>query len=298
MSNSPEIIPVSSYPDWVDREEYPFHTFYYNTPNGKMHFVDEGKGDPVVMIHGNPVWSFVYRKVIKQLSGNYRCIAPDHLGFGLSDKPENWDYLPVNHAQNLELLLNELQLNNITLVVNDWGGPTGLAYALKYPGKIKKLIILNTWMWSVKDEAYYRNFSGFMGGSIGRFLIKHYNFFAKVVVKKAIGKSKPITKQVHDHYCQHLPTANDRIGCYVFPKEIIGSSEWLNILWQQKDKISSIPTIFIWGMQDIAFREKELNNWVKNWNNARVYKVATSGHYPQETDPEYIVNEFAGGKKI
>lgn len=280
------------YPKWLDRIEYPFESHYVKLPTGKMHYVDEGKGDPIVMVHGNPGWSFEFRNVIKEMSKTHRCIAPDHIGFGLSDKPFEWDYLPKNHAKNFEIFMDSLNLENITLIVNDWGGPIGLSYALKYPEKIKKLVILNTWMWSVENDPYYQKFSKIMGGSFGKFMIKNFNIFGKMVVKKAVGDKKKLKKKIHKHYYKHLERKKDRRGCYTFPKEIIGSSKWLEGLWQQREKINSIPTTIIWGMKDIAFREQELNYWIENWNNPKVIKLQEIGHFPQEEASEKMIEEL------
>jgi len=274
---------------WLNTNEYPFKSNYYNFQIGKMHYVDEGTGDPVVMVHGNPAWSFEYRNVIKELSKTHRCIAPDHIGFGLSDKPADWTYLPEHHARNFEIFINSLNLSRITLIVNDWGGPIGLNYALKHPQKIKKLVILNTWLWSVENDPHFKIFSWFMGGFIGKFLTRHFNFFGKSFMKRVVGKKK-LSKEIHRHYYMHLETKNDRKGCYTFPKEIIGSSKWLESLWQQKDKINSIPTTFVWGMSDIAFREKELNYWTDNWNNYEVIKLNGIGHVPQEEKPQAVID--------
>lgn len=95
------------------------------------------------------------------MSATHRCIAPDHIGFGLSDKPFEWDYMPTSQAENFERFMESLDLDGITLIVNDWGGPIGLSYAINHPEKIKRLIILNTWLWSVADDWYYQGFSGF-----------------------------------------------------------------------------------------------------------------------------------------
>lgn len=282
----------TDYPKWLDRAEYPFASNYVELPAGKMHYIDEGVGDPIVMVHGNPGWSFEFRNIIKALSQTHRCIAPDHLGFGLSEKPFDWNYLPENHANNLELFLESLQLENITLVVNDWGGPIGLSYAIKHPEKIKKLVILNTWMWSVEKDPYYQKFSGFMGGGFGRFMIKNFNFFGKVVVKKAVGNKKKLDREIHKHYYKHLATKKDRKGCYVFPKEIIGSSKWLDGLWKQRAIINAIPTTIIWGMKDIAFREQELNCWVEHWNEPKVIKLEEVGHFPQEEAPQIVIEDL------
>jgi len=180
---------------WLDTVEYPFENHYFELSMGKMHYLDEGEGDPIIFLHGNPGWSFEYRNAIKELSKTNRCIANDHIGFGLSDKPYEWNYLPKNHAENFEKFINNLKLDNIILVVNDWGGPIGLSYALKYPEKIRHLFILNTWMWSAADDPYYRKYSGFMGGPIGRFLIRNFNFFGKVMVEKIVGEPKKVSIQ-------------------------------------------------------------------------------------------------------
>ncbi len=177
---------------WLDKTEYPFTSHFIDVPAGRMHYVDEGQSNhAIVMVHGNPTWSFAYRHLIKELSGNYRCIAPDHLGFGLSDKPSGFDYFPESHAENLKYLLNQLNLESITLVVQDWGGPTGLSYALQYPEKVKSIVIMNTWFWPVEGNKHFERFSGMMGSSFGKFLITRLNLFAKVVMKQAYGdKSK------------------------------------------------------------------------------------------------------------
>jgi haloalkane dehalogenase len=281
--------PATRYPKWLDRNEYPFPNHYFQTPIGRMHYVDEGKGDPIVMVHGNPGWSFEFRKVIKELSKTNRCIAPDHIGFGLSDKPPEWDYLPKSQAENFERFLDHLNLTNLTLTFNDWGGPIGFSYAIKHPEKIKKFVIMNTWLWSVKDDRYYQMFSGMMGGTLGKFMIRRFNIFGKVVVKMAMGDKSKLTKAIHRHYYLHLEKPEDRKGCYVFPREIIGSSAWLDSLWQQREKINNLPATLVWGMKDIAFREPQLNYWIANWNNPRVVKLANVGHYPHEEAPEEVI---------
>lgn len=276
-------------PKWLDKQEYPFKNHYLKLPVGKMHYIDEGNGEPIIFLHGNPAWSFEFRNQIKALSMTKRCIAPDHIGFGLSDKPYDWTYYPEDHAKNFETFMNKLKLNNITLVVNDWGGPIGLSYALNYPKKIKKIIVLNTWMWSVKNDPYYQRFSNIMGGMIGRVLIKHFNFFGKVVVKQALGNKKSMTKEIHRHYYKHLKTKKDRKGSWTFPKHIIASSEWLDSLWKKRKQIQNIPTTIIWGMKDIAFREKELNTWEGLFLNKEVIKLQNVGHFPQEEAPDVLV---------
>jgi len=285
-------------PTWLDQQEYPFTPKQFSLPMGTMSYVDEGAGEPVVMVHGNPVWSFVYRHFIEHLRGNYRCIAMDHIGFGLSDKPFEWSYRPQAQGENLQALLDSLDLTGINLIVQDWGGPIGLSYAVNNPERIKRLIILNTWMWPVNDDWYYRAFSGFMGGVAGRFLIRRFNFFARVVTRMAYGDKSKIPPRIHAHYLNALPTPQSRKGSWVLPREIIASSDWLTQLWAQRENLSAKPAMLAWGMKDIAFREKELNRWASLFPQASITRYEDAGHYVQdEKGPELVllVEKFISG---
>lgn len=274
---------------WLDRTEYPFNPNFLELPMGHMHYVDEGQGEPIVFVHGNPGWSFEFRNQIKALSNTNRCIAPDYIGFGLSDKPYDWDYLPKSHALNFEQFMKSLNLDNITLVVADWGGPIALAYALKYPSKIKRLVILNTIMWAVKDNPGVQRFSSFLGGPLGIFLSKHFNFFAKIVSKQAFHDKSKLSKLTHEHMYMHLSTPRERKGTWVFPKQIIASSEWLNSLWEQRESIANIPSTLVWGMKDIAFSPKDLATFEGFLKNYQTIKLENVGHYPQEEAKELLI---------
>ena len=279
-------------PTWFDSCMYHFDPHYFTSPAGKMHYIDKGKGSPVVFVHGNPGWSFEFRDVINGVAIKHRCVAPDHIGFGLSDKPADWGYLPEQHAENFAALIDHLDLRDITLVVNDWGGPIGLSYALAHPQRIQRLVLLNTWMWSVKNDGYYRMFSAFMGGPVGRFLIRNFNFFGRAVVPIVYGKRKKLTREVHQFMIAPLADKAKRKGAWVFPREIIASSAWLAGLWAQREKLAHIPTTIIWGMKDIAFREKELNTWVEALHPENVIRLDDVGHYPQDEAPEVLAREL------
>src|SRR5690349_17028223 len=132
---------------WFNAREYPFASHYADLGAGKMHYLDEGKGEPVVFVHGTPSWSFEYRDVVAGLRDRYRCITMDHLGFGLSERPAGWGYTVAGHAANLEEFVGRLGLERFTLVVHDFGGPIAIPFALKHPGRIKKLVVMNSWFW-------------------------------------------------------------------------------------------------------------------------------------------------------
>jgi len=274
--------------DWIDRTEYPFGSHHLDLEMGRLHYVDEGEGPPVVMVHGNPTWSFLYRDLIGRLAPRFRCVAPDHIGFGLSDKPADWSYLPERHAANLAALIESLDLRDVTLVVQDWGGPIGLSYSVEHPERVARLVIMNTWMWPVDDDRYYRAFSGFMGGPVGRLLITRFNFFARSVLRRAYGDKRRLTTAVHQHYLKALPTPADRVGCSVMPREIIGSTEWLGGLWERRAALADKPALIVWGMKDIAFREKELNRWIEALPQAEVVRLPDVGHYVQDEAPQRL----------
>jgi haloalkane dehalogenase len=279
-------------PPWLDRQEYPFASHYFTTPAGTMHYVDEGTGEPIVFVHGNPAWSFEFRNLIKEFSKTNRCIAPDLIGFGLSDKPAGWSYLPKEQAKNLELFLESLGLNSITLVVGDWGGPIGLSYAISHPEKIKNIVITNTWLWSVRSDWYYQAFSRFVGGPIGRWLIRNHNFFAGTIVRALFADKSRLTPKIHAHYMMPLAKPEERKGSWVFPAEIIGSSDWLQSLWDNHDLLRSKKILIAWGMKDIGFRENELKTWMQAFPDAKVVRFEDAGHFVVEEKPAEVIREI------
>ncbi len=280
------------YPDWLDREDYPFKPKSFDLPAGRMSYVDEGSGQPIVLLHGNPYWSFEYRGLIAGLAGSFRCIAPDHIGFGLSDKPANWDYLPESHGANLTALLLSLDLKNIVLVVNDWGGPIGLSFAVEHPQRVAALVITNSWCWPVDDDRHFRIFGGFMGGPIGRALIRRRNFFATSVVKRAFGDKQKLTPELRRQIESPLDSPENRKGSWVFPREIIGSSRWLGTIWERRGVLAGKGRLIAWGDKDIAFREKELNRWQEAFPEARVVRYPDAGHFVAEEKPTELVTEI------
>jgi haloalkane dehalogenase len=274
--------------DWLDVEAYPFRANYFSTDVGEMHYVDEGSGAPVVFVHGNPSWSFQFRNQIKDLSGGYRCIAPDHIGFGLSDKPYDWNYLPKGHAEHLDAFLESLDLTGVTLVVEDWGGPIGLSYAIHHPERVRNLVISNTWLWSVRRQLYYQMFSGFVGGPIGRYLIRRRNYFANSIMRMTFAVKSRLTPKIHEQYLRPLGTPEERKGSWVFPKQIIGSSEWLASLWAERAALAPKNILFAWGMKDIAFREKELDYWRAAFPRSREVRYEDAGHFVSEEKPSEL----------
>jgi haloalkane dehalogenase len=278
-------------PAWLDTSEYPFAPHWFETGHGRMHYIDEGSPDasPVVFVHGTPTWSFEWRHLIKGLSDGYRCLAPDHLGFGLSDKPTDWTFRPEDHAANFAAWVEHRGLKNITLVVHDFGGPIGLSYALAHPENVRTIVLMNTWMWSLADDSHFTAAERLFGGALGRFLYERLAFSPRVILPNAYGDKKRLTRAVHAHYLNALPDANARKGTYGMLKGLIGSSAWYDALWQQREPIQDKPALIVWGGADIAFREKELNRWRETFPQADVHVLQDVGHWPQEEAPERVL---------
>lgn len=268
-------------PKWLDRLLYPFAHHTLQLPQGRMHYVDEGTGEPIVFVHGTPTWSFVWRQQIKSLSRQYRCIAPDHLGFGLSDKPADFAYTPEAHADNLENLIEQLQLKNITLVVHDFGGPIGLRYALRHPQNVKNLIILNTWMWGLEEEKTMMKISRFMSGSIGRILYLQLGFSARMLLPQGYHENKHLTKDIRQHYQKPLSTAANRRGTWQFAKALHQATPYFEALWAQHEQLRNINKLLLWGEKDKLLPLHFLTKWQETFPEAKVIKLK-AGHFEQE----------------
>jgi haloalkane dehalogenase len=153
-------------PPWVPQDLYPFEGDYADIDGARVHYVDEGSGPPLLLLHGNPTWSFLYRELIKALSDRFRCIAPDYPGFGLSTAPPGYGYTPAEHARVLEQLILRLDLHGVTMMVQDWGGPIGFAAATRHPDRFARFIVGNTWAWPKSDPGT-QLFARVLGGRVG-----------------------------------------------------------------------------------------------------------------------------------
>lgn len=151
-----------------------------------------------------------------------------------------------------------------------------------------RLIVMNTWAWPVNRDFHYVSFSAFMGGPIGRLLIKKRNFFAGTFMRAAFGDKSKLSEKAHQHYLRALPTAEDRMGCYIFPKQIVDSTPWLEQLWNKIGVLKDKPALFVWGMKDVAFREKELRRWQSALPNSRTVLLPSVGHFVAEEAPEEL----------
>jgi haloalkane dehalogenase len=267
---------------WVDRTAYPFTPHSFACDGARMHYVDEGEGRPVVFVHGTATWSFLYRDLIRALAPDYRCIAPDHLGYGLSDKPVGADYLPKDHARRLRALIDHLGLRDITLVAHDFGGPIGLSYALEQPANVRSLVLFNTWMWSLRGEPVVEVASRMGGGWLGRFFFRQFNIELHTIFRAAWGDRSKLSAALHRQYTRPFPRRDDRDPMWILARELLGSSEWYEELWSRRERISAIPALLLWGLKDPIFKERHLARWQGLFADAETVTFPHAGHFVQE----------------
>ena len=278
-------------PEWVSDEMFPFESRFFTTSQGhQMHYVDEGVGESVVFVHGNPSWSFEFRHLITGLRPQYRCIAMDHIGFGLSSRSNRPDdHHPRAHAAAFEALLLDLDVRDATLFLTDWGGPIGLHFARRHPERVRRLVIANTWCWPVNRDRHFRFFSSVMSSFVGQYLIKKRSFFVNGVMPRAVGDKQILTPEVMSHYRNAQPTPEARAANAALPGYIVGASEWLHSIWGDRDTFVDKPSLILWGAKDIAFRTKELERWKSELSQCETHVFADCGHFVAEEAPDRVL---------
>jgi haloalkane dehalogenase len=279
-----------SRPAWVDGSEYPFSDRMLALPAGAIHYIDEGKGEPILFVHGTPTWSFDWRHLVRGLAPSHRCIAPDHLGFGLSERPRDFPYTPEAHAANLAAFVERLGLDRFTLVVHDYGGPIGLPLALEHPDRVTRLVLINTWMWSFADDRDMVRKGRLAGSAFGRFLYRRLNASLRLITPHAFGDRRKLTPALHRQYLAPFPDAWSR-GAVLWPlaRALLGASAYYDSLWQRRDRLAGKPALVVWGMRDPAFPPRMLELWRQALPQAEVVPIEEAGHWPHEEDPQAVV---------
>jgi pimeloyl-ACP methyl ester carboxylesterase len=276
-------------PHWVDKNLFPFQSRWIEIDEYQLHYIDEGQGDVLLFVHGTPEWSFGYRDLIKGLRKNYRCIAIDLLGFGLSDKPPGDVYHCTDHAIRLRKFIQALALRNITIVANDFGGSISLSYAIDHIDNINAVVIFNTWMWSLRDDKHYATPARFMNSWLGRFLYLKMNFPVKVVMPSAFGDRKKLTPAIYAHYKHALPDPSSRAAAYAFAGELMNASDWWQQLWNRSDVLASKKFLIFWGLKDKFIQPSDLEKWKKKFPHASVVVYNDAGHFVQEEKADEMI---------
>ena len=271
----------------------PFPPNWFDHPDGKLHYVDQGAGPAVVFVHGTPTSSYLYRNMIRVLSSSHRCIAIDHLGFGLSDKPisirsNGVDYSPKAHAERLGALIDELKLDSFSLVVHDFGGPIGLGSVLHSAERLErldKLAIFNTWAWSNSERGDVKRLVKMLDGPIGRFLYYRLNFSTRVLLPSVFHDKEKLTKQARRYYQNAFPTRASRRAPHEMGRHLL--DPWIGDLEPRLNALHDHDTLLLWGMHDPTFKRQDLTRWQELLPSAEVEELE-AGHFPQEELPEQV----------
>jgi haloalkane dehalogenase len=273
----------------VDPGEYPFADHWFPFRDGNIHYLDEGTGPAVLLLHGNPTWSYVYRDVIKPLRSECRLIAPDYPGFGMSRAPSKYAFTPREHSESVSGLIGHLGLTDLVLVVQDWGGPIGMNYAVRNRGNLRGLVVMNTWAWPA--SGLQQIFSIVMGGwPIGYLLQTRRNYFAKTMLPDGIFHSERVTEVLRRAYTDPFPTPTSRLPTWVFPRQIRKSHSWLAEIEARLPNISDLPTQILWGTHDDpGFPAKEMAKWQRVLHRQETETLADASHSVQEDRPDRVV---------
>ena len=275
-------------PDWVDDELYPFADRWVRARGTNVHYVDEGEGTPILMVHGNPTWSFLYREIIRELRDDFRCVAIDLPGFGLTKPTRGFGFHAAEHARVLAAFIGRLDLRDYILMGQDWGGPIGLAASGRDPDRVAGLVLGNTWAWSMGRRPPAHLWAQGIGGIPGRFVVEHLNAFVQVAMRLGTARNRP-TGRVMEHYERPFPTAASRRPTWKFAREITGASTFLEeeahaTLRVLRDR----PALLPWGDRDPVFSAGDRDRLASELERAEVHPLRGAGHFIQEDAPGEI----------
>ncbi|RDI26771.1 haloalkane dehalogenase [Rhodococcus sp. AG1013] len=275
-----------------DETLYPFESRWFDSSVGRVHYIDEGSGPPILFCHGSPTWSFLYRHIVKGLRDQYRCIAVDHLGFGLSERPENFDYRIAEHATVLGELIDHLQLDGFVVMGHDWGGPIGLSAATARADRVRGVVLGNTVFWPI-DPLVNRAFSVIMSSRPMQRRILGQNLLVERFLLGELGRT--LTEAEADHYRMVQPTDEARRGLTFMPKEIRAARPLLDQLAQDVPALlGHKPTLAVWGMRDMIFRPKVcIPRMHAAFADLDVIELPRARHFIQEREPDEIISAIA-----
>ena len=266
---------------------YPFAGHFFDCLAGKLHYLDEGAGDPVVMVHGNPTWSFYFRNLVLALRDSYRCVVPDHIGCGLSDKPPAtaYDYSLKSRVDDLEALLDHLNLReNLTLVVQDWGGMIGMAFAARHPERVKRIVATNTGAFPLPASKKLPR-SLWLGRNtrLGAWLILKHNAFCRAAAKWCVTRTR-LAPEVREMYLRPYDTPEHRVAVLKFVqtiplKESDPGYDVVRDTSLSLAKFAGVPTLLLWGMKDFVFDRHFLAEWQRHFPHAETHTWPDCGHY-------------------
>lgn len=267
---------------------YPFKSHFLQLGENNLHYVDEGQGQPILMLHGNPTWSFYYRNLVHSFSSKFRTIVPDHLGCGMSDKPQDYEYTLENHINNVSQLVRFLGLKKIILVVHDWGGAIGLGLATRHPELFDKIVILNTA--AFPSENIPKRINLLRQGKFGEFLTRKLNLFAWPAT--FMTTEKPLPSAIKQGYLLPYNSWDNRIAVARFVQDIPmeKTHRTYKLLADIESRLPNLtqPKLILWGGKDFCFDRTFFEQFLRIYPDAEAHWFAQAGHYVLEDAAEDV----------
>jgi len=289
----------------ISPDLYPFQGQHIDLGGHGFHYLDEGEGAPVLMVHGNPTWSFYYRNLVRALTapgtpgGPYRAIVPDHIGCGLSDKPgaDTYPYTLEQRVQDLEALLDHLDIQeNLTLVVHDWGGMIGMAVAARRLERIQRIVVLNTSAFHLPKSKSFPWPLRMVRTPLGPLMVQRFNAFASIAARVGV-KRAPLSPEVRKAYTAPYDSWANRIATLRFVQDIplqAGDSghEIVTRVQETLPQLAHIPVLICWGLKDFVFDHHFLAEWERRVPHAEVHRFEDCGHYILEDASDEVIDHI------
>ena len=258
-----------------------------------LRYHDIGNGFPIIFVHGTPSSSDEFITVINKFKNTFRVIAPDHIGFGASDKPKDYDYTIKNHQENFSKLIKHLNLKKFHIVVHDFGGIISLPFILENMNLVSSLVIMNSWAWPMSKIEYFPNWMKFLMSSVTmKFLYLKMNYSPKFFVKLAWGKHTLLTTEKHQKYIEKFKNQDERFGTWGFAQALVKENDDVWKIENQLSKLSNIPVLLLWGASDKLITLKSYEYWKKLIPNAKTKVLEKVGHFVADEAPELKIEEI------
>lgn len=279
--------------------DYPFSGEHHVVDGGhRLHYVDEGQGEPVVMVHGNPSWSYLWRHLITALAPTHRAIAPDHIGCGLSDKPDaaHYPYRLERRVEDFGSLLDALGVTrDVTLVLHDWGGMIGMAWAVRHPERVKRIVVMNTAAFTMPaDKKFPLALRVARDSELGTFLVRRLNAFSLAWALVGM-KEQRMERSARAAYLAPYRSFADRVAILRFVQDIPlapgdPSYDLVREVEAGLSRFATTPMLILWGERDFVFDDPFLAGWLRRFPQARAHLYPRAGHLVMEDRKDEVID--------
>lgn len=263
------------------------HRFVELPSGARVHYVDEGQGETLLFLHGNPAWSFQWRDLIRELRGSYRCVALDYPGFGLSDAPAGFGFTPREESRVVEEFVDRLGLRDITLVMQDWGGPIGLGFAGRRPELVRRVVLGSTWAWPTSTDTPRGKFSMIVGGPVGEFAQVNFNAFAALGIENGIVRELPAG--VADVYVRPFRPLDRRGIAAFYPGQITAATDYFEEVEAGLPRLAGKEALIFWALKDLGFPRADLERFETVFPRHRTIELPDADHFFFEDAAEVMI---------